>query len=96
MAAFSAFSLLGLFAGLAPTFLGSVLHEDSHAVQGAVVFLLFAVGTAAQVLLSRFPSRGVIVAGLGVLLAALALIVLALAQASWSCSWPGRWWRGSP
>ena len=82
VAAFSAFSLLGLFAALAPTFLGSVLHEDSHAVQGAVVFLLFAVGTAAQVLLSRFPSRGVMVAGLGVLLAALALIVLALAQAS--------------
>ena len=81
-AAFAAFSLLGLFAALAPTFLGNVLHEDNHAVQGAVVFLLFAVGTVTQLLLSRFPSRPVVLAGLGLFLAALALIVAALAQAS--------------
>ncbi len=71
-AAFAAFSLLGLFAALAPTFLGNVLHEDNHAVQGAVVFLLFAAGTAIQLLLSRFPSRRIMVAGLGLLLPALA------------------------
>ena len=82
MAGFAAFSLLGLFAALAPTFLGSVLHEGSHAVQGAVVFLLFAVGTATQLVLSRFSSRRVVLAGLGLLLAALALIVAALAQAA--------------
>ena len=82
VAAFAAFSLLGLFAALAPTFLGSVLHEDNHAVQGAVVFLLFAAGTAVQLLLNRFPSRRVMVAGLGLLLPALALIVTALAQAA--------------
>jgi MFS family permease len=81
-AGFSAFSLLGLFAALAPTFLGSVMHEHSHAVQGAVVFLLFAVGTLTQLLAARFPSRPVVVAGLGLLLAALALIVAALAQAA--------------
>jgi hypothetical protein len=63
-AAFSAFSLLGLFSALAPTFL-SVMHEHSHAVQGAVVFLLFAVGTLTQLVASRFPSRGLVVAGLG-------------------------------
>jgi len=82
VARFAAFSLLGLFAALAPAFLGSVLREDSHAVQGAVVFGLFAVGTVTQVLLSRFPSRPVMVAGLGLLLARLALIVAALAQAA--------------
>ena len=82
VAAFAAFSLLGLFAALAPTFLGSVLHEDNHAVQGAVVFLLFAAGTVIQLLLSRFPSRRVMVAGLSLLLPALALIVAALAQAA--------------
>ena len=81
-AAFAAFSLLGLFAALAPTFLGNVLHEDNHAVQGAVVFLLFAVGAVTQLLLSRFPSRRVVLAGLGLFLAALALIVAALAQAA--------------
>jgi hypothetical protein len=48
VAGFAAFSLLGLFSALAPTFLGSVLHENSHAVQGAVVFGLLAVGAATQ------------------------------------------------
>ena len=74
--------IAGLFAALAPTFLGNVLHEDNHAVQGAVVFLLFAVGAVTQLLLSRFPSRRVVLAGLGLFLAALALIVAALAQAA--------------
>ena len=82
VAAFSAFSVLGLFSALAPTFLGDVLHEGSHAVQGAVVFLLLAVGTLTQVLLSRFSSRRVMLAGLGLFLAALALIVAALSQAT--------------
>jgi MFS family permease len=82
VAAFAAFSLLGLFAALAPTFLGNVLHESSHAVQGGVVFLLLAVGTVTQVLLARFNSRLVVLAGLPLFLAALALIVAALSQAS--------------
>jgi MFS family permease len=82
LAGFAAFSLLGLFAALAPTFLGSVLHEHSLAVQGAVVFSLLAVGTLTQVALSRFSSRRVVLTGLGVFLAGLALIVTALAQAS--------------
>jgi MFS family permease len=81
-AAFSAFSLLGLFSALAPTFLGNVMHLHNHAVQGAVVFLLFAVGTLTQLLASRLPSRPVVMAGLGLLLVALAMIVVALAQAA--------------
>jgi MFS family permease len=80
-AGFAAFSLLGLFAALAPTFLGNVLHENSHAVQGGVVFLLLAVGTVTPLLLARFNSRRVVMAGLGLFLAALALIVAALSQA---------------
>ena len=82
VAAFAAFSLLGLFAGLAPTFVASVLHEPNHAVQGAVVFGLLAVGTVTQLVLARFGSRRVVMAGLGLFLAALALIVAALAAAS--------------
>jgi MFS family permease len=82
VAAFSAFSVLGLFSALAPTFLRGVLHEGSHAIQGAVVFLLMAVGTVTQLLLSRFSSRRVMLAGLGLFLAALALIVAALSQAA--------------
>jgi MFS family permease len=82
VAAFAAFSLLGLFAGLAPTFVASVLHEPNHAVQGAVVFGLLAVGTVTQLVLARFGSRRVVMAGLGLFLAALTLIVAALATAS--------------
>src|SRR5690348_531865 len=82
VAAFAAFSLLGLFAGLAPTFVASVLHEPNHAVQGAVVFGLLAVGTVTQLVLARFGSRRVVLAGLGLFLAALTLIVAALAAAS--------------
>jgi MFS family permease len=81
VAGFAAFSLLGLFAALAPTFLGSDLHETSHAVQGGVVFLLLAVGTVTQLLLAWFNSRRVVMAGLGLFLAALALVVAALSQA---------------
>jgi MFS family permease len=82
VAAFAAFSLLGLFAGLAPTFVANVLHEPNHAVQGAVVFGLLAVGTVTQLVLARFGSRQVMMAGLGLFLAALTLIVAALAAAS--------------
>ena len=80
-AAFAAFSLLGLFSALAPTFLGSIMHEQNHAVQGGAVFLIFAVGTLTQLLVSRFSSRRVVLAGLGLFLAGLGLIVAALAQA---------------
>jgi len=41
------------------------MHEHNHAVQGSVVFLLFAVGTITQLLASRFPSRPVVLAGFG-------------------------------
>ena len=82
LAGFAAFSLLGLFTALAPTFVGGVLHDSNHAVQGAVVFLMLAVGTIAQLVLSRFNSRRVVMAGLGLFLAGLALIVAALSQAS--------------
>ena len=79
-AVFAAFALLGLFSSLVPGFIGGVLHQGSHAVQGAIVFGLFAVGTVTQVVLSRFSSRRVVLAGLGLLLAALGLIVAALAH----------------
>jgi MFS family permease len=80
MAAFAAFALLGLFSSLVPGFIGGVLHQASHAVQGAVVFGIFAVGSVTQVALSRFGSRRVVLAGLGLFLAALALILAALAR----------------
>jgi MFS family permease len=82
VAAFAAFALLGLFSSLVPGFVGGVLHQGSHAVQGVVVFLIFAAGTVTQIALSRFSSRAVVLAGLGLFLAALGLILAALAQAA--------------
>ena len=82
IAGFAAFSLLGLFSSLVPTFLSDALHDTSHAVAGAVVFLAFAVAACTQLAGSRLPSRPVMLAGLAVFLAALALIVAGLSAAS--------------
>jgi MFS family permease len=82
VAGFAAFSLLGLFTSLAPTFLGGILHEHSRAVSGVVVFLIFAAATVTQLLVAGFPSRPVVLSGLVLFLAGLALIVAALSQAS--------------
>ena len=81
-AGFAAFSLLGLFSSLVPTFLGTVLHDTSHATAGAVVFLAFGVGTCTQLAASRLPSRPVILGGLLIFLVALALIIAGLSKAS--------------
>ena len=80
VAGFAAFALLGLFSSLVPGLLAGGLHQHSHAVQGGVVFLLLAVGTITQVALSRFSSRRVVLAGLGLFLVALGLIAAALAS----------------
>ena len=74
--------MIGLLTALAPTFLGNVLHQPSHAVAGAVVFALLGAGAITQVAVSRFASRRVMLAGLGLFLAGLALLPAALSQAS--------------
>ena len=81
-AGFAAFALLGLFTSLVPGFIAGELHQGSHAVQGAIVFLLLAVGTVSQVALARFSRRRVILAGLSLFVAALGLIVAALAESA--------------
>jgi MFS family permease len=82
VAGFAAFALLGLFTSLVPGFLAGELHQGSHAVQGAVVFMLLAVGAVTQVALSRFSPRRVVLAGLSMFVAALGLIVAALAESA--------------
>jgi MFS family permease len=82
VAGFAAFSLLGIFSALAPTFLGSVLHQHSHAVGGAVVFMIFAISAATQVVVGHFDYRKVVTFGLVLFLLVLALIVAGLSQAS--------------
>ncbi len=82
VAGFAAFSLLGIFSALAPTFLGGVLHQHSHAVAGAVVFMIFAISAATQVVAGHFDYRKVVSFGLALFLLVLALIVAGLSQAS--------------
>src|SRR5258708_3916693 len=82
VAAFAAFSLLGLFTALAPSFLGAVLHEHSHAVSGVVVFAIFGTAALTQLFLARFPSRPVIMSGLVLFLAPVALICAGRSDAS--------------
>jgi MFS family permease len=82
VAGFAAFSLLGLFTALAPSFLGVVLHQHSHLVSGAVVFAIFGTAAVTQLFLGRVPSRLVVICGLGLFLVALALVVAALSAAS--------------
>ena len=82
IAGFAAFALLGLFSSLIPGLVGGALHQGSHAVQGAVVFLLFATAAASQVTLSRLSGRRAVLAGLSLFPAALALITAAFALAN--------------
>jgi MFS family permease len=82
MAGFAAFALLGLFSSVIPGFMGQGLHETSRAVQGAVVFGVFALGAATQVAVFRFSSRRIVLAGLGLFLVALVLVVVGIGQAA--------------
>jgi hypothetical protein len=76
--AFIAFGALGLFTGLAATFLVGTLHETSHAVAGLTVFALFAAGVVAQVALARAPVQRVLNVGGALMIAGLALTALAV------------------
>jgi MFS family permease len=82
VAAFAAFWLLGLFSALAPSFLGVVLHQHSHAVTGAAVFAMFGTAAVTQIFLGGLSARPVVISGLGLFLVALALVVAGLSQAS--------------
>jgi MFS family permease len=82
LGAFAAFALTGLFTSLAPSFVTGVLHHVNYAAAGTVSFLVFAAATAAQLSLARFNSRPVMLAGLGLFPAGLALVVAGMSAAS--------------
>jgi MFS family permease len=84
-AAFAGFAVLGLFTAVAPAFLGQVLGLPDHALTGAVVFAVFASSLAGQLALERLSAARalptgclLLVAGMGVLGAALDLHLLGL------------------
>jgi hypothetical protein len=59
-----------------------VRHQGNHALRGAVVFSEFAADAITQVVVSRFASRPVMLAGPAVFLAGLAVLTAALSAAS--------------
>jgi MFS family permease len=82
-AVFAAFTIIALFSSLVPSFLRDILHEGNHAVAGAIAFLLFAVGAAAQVgPPRRLSSPACVITGLIALLATLALMQAGLAYSN--------------
>ncbi|SNS89549.1 MFS transporter [Rhodococcoides kyotonense] len=86
---FAGFAVLGLFSGVSPGFMTTVLGVDNHAVGGAVVFVIFAASAAAQIGLrgldASFAQRlgclilvlGCVALGLSLLLASFPLLVVA-------------------
>ena len=82
MAAFAAYVLDGLFASLVPGFTTAMLHHADYAVAGGVTCLFFAAGVVAALSLGRLNSRPVLLAGLGLLLPGLALVVAGMSAAS--------------
>jgi MFS family permease len=74
----AAFSANGLFAGLSGLFLASTLHQPSHALAGAALFLLFACGVASQLATGRLQAPRVLGLGTISLFAGLVLLVVSV------------------
>ncbi|HEY1819077.1 MAG TPA: MFS transporter [Trebonia sp.] len=68
------FALFGLFTSVAPSLLADLLHNDSHAVAGAVSFAVFGASAVAQILFGRASRRTQISLGIAAVLAGLALV----------------------
>jgi MFS family permease len=81
---FAAFSILGTFSSLVPTFLHGILATANLALIGAASFLIFIVAAVSQALSARLPARRSVTAGLSLLLGCLAMLEAALfARALW-------------
>lgn len=78
LGAFLAFSTLGLFTGLASTILAGSLHETSHLLAGASIFIAFAAGVLAQVGTGGWSLRRTLVGGMTLIAAGLAVLVLSV------------------
>jgi MFS family permease len=82
IAGFAGFAVLGLFAAVAPAFLGQELGVSSRAIIGLVVFAVFAASIAGQVILQFIPEPVAIPAGAGALIAGMGFLALSLAASS--------------
>jgi MFS family permease len=77
-AGFGAFAVAGVFSSVAPAFLGSILGQTSHALAGAIVFIVFSASTVGQLLVSRLTDRRALILGCALLAGGVGLLALAL------------------
>lgn len=70
------FTLLGLFSSLTPRFIAQSLEVHNLAVAGLATFVLFEIGVLAQLLGRGFAPRTIVLAGLPILIASLALVLV--------------------
>jgi hypothetical protein len=78
LGALLAFSALGLFTGLAGTILTGSLHETSHLLAGASIFVVFAAGVVAQIATTGWSLHRTLVTGMTLIAAGLAVLVLSV------------------
>jgi len=74
---FIAFAGVGLFTGLAGTFVVGTLHRTSLALIGTTVFLVFAAAVVIQFLSLTWPTRTILASGTATLLLGVGVTVLA-------------------
>ena len=75
---FAAFSVLGQFSSLVPTFLHGILGVHNFVLIGGAVFLIFITAAISQAVSAGLPSRRSVSIGLPLLLVCLALLETAL------------------
>lgn len=76
--AFLAFGALGLFTGLAGTFLVGTLHRPSHALAGLTLFSMFGGGVVAQTATNAWALPRILAFGTGTMVLGFALVVVAV------------------
>jgi Sugar (and other) transporter len=74
----AAFAASGLFAGLSGLILATTLHQTSHALSGATLFLVFTAGVVSQLSTNTLPASRVLALGTVSMIAGLVLIVVAV------------------
>jgi MFS family permease len=77
-ATLSAFSAMGLFAGLSGLFLVTTFDRPSHALSGATLFLVFSCGVASQLATAKLRASRVLALGTASMLVGLVLLVVSV------------------
>jgi MFS family permease len=77
-AGFGSFAVAGVFSSVAPVFLATILGRTSHAVAGAIVFILFSASIVGQLLVSLLSDRRALISGCALLVGGVGLLALAL------------------